>query len=144
MNSQSCAYSRASFGQHFAAHELGGGLAEQPLLVGQVLAREDVVGRRPTVVRNCPPIMRLRVCHRRSYRECRSNVRTLRRSTTRTTERPCLASTAIASEISSISVPIVPTINELFDLTGRVAIVTGGSRGLGQEMAEGLAEAGAR
>lgn len=38
----------------------------------------------------------------------------------------------------------VPTINELFDLSGRVAIVTGGSRGLGQEMAEGLAEAGAR
>jgi len=38
----------------------------------------------------------------------------------------------------------VPHINELFDLTGRVAIVTGGSRGLGQEMAEGLAEAGAK
>jgi NAD(P)-dependent dehydrogenase (short-subunit alcohol dehydrogenase family) len=37
----------------------------------------------------------------------------------------------------------MPTIDELFDLTGRVAIVTGGSRGLGQEMAEGLAEAGA-
>src|SRR2546430_7832648 len=34
-------------------------------------------------------------------------------------------------------------IKELFDLSGRVAIVTGGSRGLGQEMAEGLAEAGA-
>jgi len=37
----------------------------------------------------------------------------------------------------------VPTIQELFTLTGRVAIVTGGSRGLGLEMAEGLAEAGA-
>jgi NAD(P)-dependent dehydrogenase (short-subunit alcohol dehydrogenase family) len=34
-------------------------------------------------------------------------------------------------------------IKELFDLSGRVAIVTGGSRGLGREMAEGLAEAGA-
>jgi len=37
----------------------------------------------------------------------------------------------------------VPSISELFQLTDRVAIVTGGSRGLGQEMAEGLAEAGA-
>lgn len=35
------------------------------------------------------------------------------------------------------------SIQELFDLSGRVAIVTGGSRGLGREMAEGLAEAGA-
>jgi NAD(P)-dependent dehydrogenase (short-subunit alcohol dehydrogenase family) len=34
-------------------------------------------------------------------------------------------------------------LKELFDLTGRAAIVTGGSRGLGEEMAEGLAEAGA-
>jgi len=37
----------------------------------------------------------------------------------------------------------MPSIRELFDLSGRVAIVTGGSRGLGREMAEGLAEAGA-
>jgi gluconate 5-dehydrogenase len=35
------------------------------------------------------------------------------------------------------------TVQQLFDLSGRVAIVTGGSRGLGQEMAEALAEAGA-
>jgi NAD(P)-dependent dehydrogenase (short-subunit alcohol dehydrogenase family) len=32
---------------------------------------------------------------------------------------------------------------ELFDLSGRVAIVTGGSVGLGRQMAEGLAEMGA-
>ncbi len=32
---------------------------------------------------------------------------------------------------------------ELFDLTGRVAIITGGSIGLGRQMAEGLAEMGA-
>ena len=37
-----------------------------------------------------------------------------------------------------------PALQQLFDLTGRVAIVTGGSRGLGREMADGLAEAGAK
>lgn len=34
-------------------------------------------------------------------------------------------------------------VQQLFDLSDRVAVITGGSRGLGYEIAEGLAEAGA-
>ena len=35
-------------------------------------------------------------------------------------------------------------VKQLFDLIGRVAVVTGGSRGLGLQMAEALGEMGAR
>src|SRR4029453_13073335 len=35
------------------------------------------------------------------------------------------------------------SVKDLFDLSGTVALVTGGSRGLGLEMAAGLGEAGA-
>jgi gluconate 5-dehydrogenase len=37
-----------------------------------------------------------------------------------------------------------PGIHELFDLTGQTALVTGGSRGLGLQLAEAIGEAGAR
>ena len=36
------------------------------------------------------------------------------------------------------------TIQNLFDLTGKKALITGGSRGLGLQMAQALGEAGAK
>ena len=35
-------------------------------------------------------------------------------------------------------------IKQLFDLSGKTALITGGSRGLGKDMARALAEAGAK
>lgn len=46
-----------------------------------------------------------------------------------------------AGEIEKASDPM--NVRQLLDLTGRVAIITGGSVGLGRQMAEGLAEMGA-
>jgi NAD(P)-dependent dehydrogenase (short-subunit alcohol dehydrogenase family) len=46
-------------------------------------------------------------------------------------------------EAASITRDSTVNVKQLFDLTGRVAIVTGGSIGLGRQMAEGLAEMGA-
>ncbi len=35
-------------------------------------------------------------------------------------------------------------VKELFDLSGRIALITGGSRGLGLQMAEALGDLGAK
>ena len=45
------------------------------------------------------------------------------------------------TQASTVSMNV--SAKQLFDLTGRVAIVTGGATGLGRQMAEGLAEMGA-
>jgi gluconate 5-dehydrogenase len=49
----------------------------------------------------------------------------------------------VLKEASGTTQDSTVNVRQLFDLTGRVAIVTGGSIGLGRQMAEGLAEMGA-
>ncbi|HAR59137.1 MAG TPA: gluconate 5-dehydrogenase, partial [Alcanivorax sp.] len=43
-----------------------------------------------------------------------------------------------------MSEPQTRSVQQLMDLSGRTALVTGGSRGLGLQMAQALGEAGAR
>lgn len=42
-----------------------------------------------------------------------------------------------------LSQPSNQHVSKVFDLSGKVAIVTGGARGIGLEVSRGLAEAGA-
>src|SRR4051794_8196285 len=46
--------------------------------------------------------------------------------------------------LAAYNTPADMHVRELFDLTGQVALITGGSRGLGLEIAAALGEAGAR
>ena len=48
VSAQSCVIELLHDRQHFLLHELGGGLAEQPLLVGQILARRRRRRDRPS------------------------------------------------------------------------------------------------
>jgi NAD(P)-dependent dehydrogenase (short-subunit alcohol dehydrogenase family) len=48
-----------------------------------------------------------------------------------------------ASRVSTGKAVLEVNVKQLFDLTGRVAIISGGSMGLGLQMAQGLAEMGA-
>src|SRR5437899_462378 len=66
--------------------------------------------------------------------------------------RPCAGTTATEKVIRRISMSNLAhphtqqstrSVKQLFDLRGRVALITGGSIGLGRQMAEGLAEMGA-
>jgi len=61
-----------------------------------------------------------------------------------------VAAAAISCKISPTRIehrkpnPMTRTVHTLFELTGKTALVTGGSRGLGLQMAHALGEAGAR
>ena len=53
-------------------------------------------------------------------------------------------SLCVAPPGASESTPMTRTVQQLFDLSGKNALITGGSRGLGLQMAHALGEAGAR
>ena len=62
----------------------------------------------------------------------------------RTTDTRCVRSSCASCLRGQLGYDIQRmSVKDLFDLTGKVALVTGGSRGLGLDMATGLGEAGA-
>ena len=115
-------------GQHLVPHELRRRLTEQPLFVGELVAREEIVGIEPT----------------RQKRRT-NDLLNMGHGSLFPGERPRTPELAFGSQSGrQYKRPHMPSIQDLFTLSGRVAIVTGGSRGLSEEMAEGLAEAGVR
>jgi gluconate 5-dehydrogenase len=56
----------------------------------------------------------------------------------------CAGCRPLISQHSKETTPMAHTVQQLFDLSGQTALVTGGSRGLGLQMAQALGEAGAK